>query len=94
MSIDDKRRSGRTTRQIDDIIQVLFSNQEAFISPHYFYGIEEKRNRDRESERMLRIILNRLKLEHHIYGESVKVDKNKWSIKLVGVTASYEAKKE
>jgi len=83
MYIDKHRRTGRTTRQIDDIIQVLFSNQEAFISPHYFYGVEEKRNRDRESERMLRIVMQRLYLEHGIYSESVKVDKRKWSIKLI-----------
>jgi hypothetical protein len=66
------RRSGRTTRIIDKCVQDFFDYNKCEVKDHYL---------TRESNlRVLRIVLERLRNEHGVRDEDVKVDKNKYTL--------------
>lgn len=56
--MDTNRRTGRTTRQADDYIQELFKEGWIFVSDHAHHI------NNQTSKRLLKIIFDRLKLEH------------------------------
>jgi len=62
-----KRRSGRTTRQIDQYIQDLFNTGFVIINDH-----GDSEGDDYGTRNLIRIILERLKNEHHLdFSDSV-----------------------
>lgn len=57
------RRSGRTTRLIDDAVQTLFTQGEVTPMPHLDIPNEVWR---KEQDRMVKILCRRVELEHGI----------------------------
>lgn len=56
------RRTGRTTRQIDQAIQELFTTGKTELVPHWFESYKEAMQQERS--RMAKIMWQRLTLEH------------------------------
>lgn len=82
------RRTGRTTRIVDDSIQRLFLHRSVICRDHH-----PSRNAD---ERLFKIILQRLAIEHDITVDSgLIIDKNKLIIKIKDVKqGSYHTNEE
>lgn len=61
-----RRRSGNTTRLVDAGIQIVFSGHICVCKDHHMTG----------SQRLLELILRRLKVEHHLdTNNGIKVDR-------------------
>ena len=65
----ENRRSGRTTRIIDDAIQDLFHTGECHVWDHYKDGKDAQRNKE-----VLMLILRRLQNEHEPIMREISVD--------------------
>jgi hypothetical protein len=72
-----RRRNGTTTRQVDWIIQRLFEGKIVVCLDHHMYGT----NRD-ANERLLRLVLFRLRMEHQCHENEIKFDKERFVIYL------------
>jgi len=82
------RRSGRTTRIVDEAIQTLFTKGEVTICDHY-YGdkfqdrVESEASHRRANEFAFNILMRRLRLEHDLIFNKLKIIKDKFTIKLI-----------
>ena len=72
---EDIRKTGQTTRIVDQAIQDLFTNGEVIITDHTdFIKYPQMRMCT------LDIVIRRLKLEHEYTYQSIKVDRKKYRI--------------
>ena len=65
----ENRRSGRTTRLIDDAVQDLFHTGECHVWDHYKDGKDAHRNGE-----VLKLVLKRLQNEHDHIMREISVD--------------------
>jgi len=68
------RRSGRTTRLIDEAVQALFNNGSVVVYDHH--------PTKRADERLFEMLLERLSREHEINKTNSTIDRNTFSITL------------
>ena len=68
----ENRRSGRTTRIIDDAIQDLFHTGECHVWDHYKDGKDAQRNKE-----VFMLVLRRLQNEHKLIMKAISVDVGK-----------------
>ena len=68
----ENRRSGRTTRLVDDAIQDLFHTGECHVRDHYKDGKDTQRNKE-----VFMLVLRRLQNEHEPIMREISVDVEK-----------------
>lgn len=66
------RRTGRTTRLVDNCVQDFFDNGFCFTKDHW--GTKDS------NRRLMEIVLRRLYLEHNIISSMVDIDKSHFKI--------------
>ena len=77
--MDKDRRTGRSTRHIDGMVQELFKNGRVQVTDHH--RTNNARTLHDDMRRNMRKILNRLAFEHHIYvGESCIIEQGDWIV--------------
>ncbi len=69
----ENRRTGRTTRIVDESVQEFFNNGKVVLNDHYWVGKGDMSPRER-LRHILRVFLRRLASEHGIDVNKVTVD--------------------
>lgn len=72
-----ERRRGYSTRAIDNAIQIIFNGDICKVSDPWHLGSHDQANKN-----LFRRILDRLRHEHHSFGDYINVDETKMTISL------------
>ena len=78
VSLTTKRRDGNSTRQVNYAVDMLFKGYRVKVLNHYEYGGNKTANRLLMSQ-----IIDRLRVEHHLLGDNMKIDPKNLIIELI-----------